>query len=826
MERRVAPTSLEAAGANGSWLRLPPPTVREAGAAFDRARNRLLVFGRPDRQDVTTELWALNLGASATWSLLTTTGALPTAVTSFSLICDPATDQLLLFGGSDGSGTVLNDVWTLALDSSPLTWTHLSPSGTPPAPRVYASAALDTLNDLVIVYGGGGTQAPGGGPPEDFLDDVWTLSLAGSPAWTQLSPGGSAPSARAASQMIWDGSLQRLVVFGGYDGTMLNDLYALSLSGSPAWSSLVATGGPPPERAVAATIWDPVGARMLIYAGASGDGQDMLADLWTLSLGGSPAWTQLTPGGGTPTAREMPAGAYDSNDRAFVMYGANIGNGETARDIAWSLNLDGPPEWSQLGGMAIGRRNRGGGIFDPIRRQLVVCGGEWNSNFFGDVWTYDLVGNWTELSPVGGSPAARAGHSVIYDRVRDRLLMFAGNDDADAYNDVWALSLSGTSTWTQIATAGGPPSERSGHVAVYDSRRDRMVIQGGNGISTYDTWALNLGTNVWTQIDAGIGGPGGSSNNAAVYDLLHDRMVVFGSSPDPTVWALDFPGPSTWTVLSVAGTPPPGCFGMAAAYDTVANAMLLFGGSPAGGGPPDSSTTALLLRGSPTWMPLDLGTEMPSGRQSAVAGYDPAQGMLYITGGCCERTDTWRATFDRTTPVQSSLVSASAGPDHVDVTWWVHGAMSNIEIQRNGGSGWTRAGMRNTDGTGMLTFRDTDVVAGHRYGYRLLLAAPDGVTPASEVWVDVPARVHLALGGFRPNPAHGEAHVALELGSAAPAWLEVLDVAGRRVFVQDVGGLGPGLHVLPVRVAASGVYLLRLTQAGTAVTRKATLMRR
>jgi hypothetical protein len=169
-------------------------------------------------------------------------------------------------------------------------------------------------------------------------------------------------------------------------------------------------------------------------------------------------------------------------------------------------------------------------------------------------------------------------------------------------------------------------------------------------------------------------------------------------------------------------------------------------------------------------------------------------------------------------------VNASASPGRAEVTWWVSSGASGVTIQLNSGSGWATVAVRDADGSGRLHFQDLEVLAGRRYGYRLLLAGPSGATPVSEVWLDVPASLGFTLGGFEPNPAVGDARVAFTLGSSAPARLLVLDVAGRAVLSRDVGALGPGSHVMPVQGAAAGVYVLRLTQGGRTLTRKATLL--
>ena len=78
-----------------------------------------------------------------------------------------------------------------------------------------------------------------------------------------------------------------------------------------------------------------------------------------------------------------------------------------------------------------------------------------------------------------------------------------------------------------------------------------------------------------------------------------------------------------------------------------------------------------------------------------------------------------------------------------------------------------------------------------------------------------------ALEPVRPNPARGgELAVRFSLPTDAPARLELLDVAGRRVASREVGAgrhtldLGEGQHL------AAGLYLVRLTQgANTCTTR-------
>jgi hypothetical protein len=70
-----------------------------------------------------------------------------------------------------------------------------------------------------------------------------------------------------------------------------------------------------------------------------------------------------------------------------------------------------------------------------------------------------------------------------------RVLLFGGqsvvNAVASSQGDTWEWD---GSTWTRVATTG--PSPRAGHTMVLDSARNRVVLFGGldiAGVSTSDT---------------------------------------------------------------------------------------------------------------------------------------------------------------------------------------------------------------------------------------------------------------------------------------------------------------------------------------------------
>jgi len=83
------------------------------------------------------------------------------------------------------------------------------------------------------------------------------------------------------------------------------------------------------------------------------------------------------------------------------------------------------------------------------------------------------------------------------------------------------------------------------------------------------------------------------------------------------------------------------------------------------------------------------------------------------------------------------------------------------------------------------------------------------------------------LAGALPNPSRHGLRVWFSLPSPEPAWLEAVDVTGRRVIRVSVGALGPGDHAVDLADRtrlAPGVYWIRLTQASRSMTARAVVI--
>ena len=160
----------------------------------------------------------------------------------------------------------------------------------------------------------------------------------------------------------------------------------------------------------------------------------------------------------------------------------------------------------------------------------------------------------------------------------------------------------------------------------------------------------------------------------------------------------------------------------------------------------------------------------------------------------------------------------------------------DIEVSRDAGERWE------TIATGLTGTRFTWTVTGPPTGSATaLIRIHDPALPsrndqsgspftlATTTDVDGAGREpgELRLEGAFPTPTRGLLSVAFALPDDAPATLELLDIAGRRVAARAVGELGPGRHVAQLArpgTSASGVYFIRLSHGGRRLVTKAILV--
>jgi hypothetical protein len=168
------------------------------------------------------------IAAPPSWSNVTpTSGTSPTPRIGAAMVYDPATKDVVLFGGYDGS-SVLGDTWVW----NGSTWSKLTPSAAPSA-RESAAMVFDQASGQLLLFGG---IVPVANAPSTFFNDTWVWTGA---TWQQLQPA-SSPPARGFASIAYDATSKNVVLFGGASqGSYLGDTWTWDGS---TWAEASQTG--------------------------------------------------------------------------------------------------------------------------------------------------------------------------------------------------------------------------------------------------------------------------------------------------------------------------------------------------------------------------------------------------------------------------------------------------------------------------------------------------------------------------------------------------------------------------------------------------------
>lgn len=375
-----------------TWIPLatsggPPPQRKFESSVYDQLSNRLIVFGGcaagtcQQGQGTLNDVWVLanadGLAGAPTWIQLIPTGGPPPPRHSHVAVYDPVSNRMVVWSGDSLflSAPNLTDVWLLTdangLDRAtgqPATpqWIQLFPTGAAPQGgsnpgREMSAAVYDTSSNRMIVFGGASCD------PCTIHNDVWALinanGLGGTPQWIQLFPTGGPPSPRIEHTVVYDGSADRMIVFGGGSTGAVNDTWVLmNASGvdrsssspvTPQWIQLTTSGGPPPARGFHAATYDSPTNRMVVFGGSSGfgigpPGPTPFNDVWILTNANgvgaqTPTWSPLTPGGSPPSGRVVfhHRGLFNPSSNRMVIYGgaSDLSATATTYQDSWVLSF-------------------------------------------------------------------------------------------------------------------------------------------------------------------------------------------------------------------------------------------------------------------------------------------------------------------------------------------------------------------------------------------------------------------------------------------------------------------------------------------------------
>ena len=291
------------------------------------------------------------------------------------------------------------------------------------------------------------------------------------------------------------------------------------LDNSNTWRKLTVTGSTP--NLDQQGFYDPVNHNYLLHF----EGNDGKVYKYTIATS---TWSVLSPTGGPPPNRRHSSHCYDPVNHAWWMFGGQDITTGLGRNDLWKYDIA-ANTWTQFTPTnPPPTRDRFGGIYDPTNQDFIVFGG-YNavSGPLNDLWKYSIPNNtWTQLSPSGGPPTARFRFQVALDSHNRSLYVFGGYDNNAYRNDLWKYDIA-ANTWTQLSPTGGPPSARANHHTCYDPWSRNIIIHGGvdaAGVKS-DLWKYNVASNTWT--DTAASSPPASSHKHPGLDTLHMNWLLW-----------------------------------------------------------------------------------------------------------------------------------------------------------------------------------------------------------------------------------------------------------------------------------------------------------
>lgn len=281
-------------------------------------------------------------------------------------------------------------------------------------------------------------------------------------------------------------------------------------------------------------------------------------------------WTGLSPST-VPSARMLFGMAW--NGQNVMMFG-----GCTYQDSAYYVQFTdltytwNGNDWVAYSGTEPDRRYGSPLVYDGTGALMFSGRANNGASFYYDTATWRFSGGtWNELSTTG-SPTPRRNHSLAYDSVRDRVIMFGGENGSNLFGDIWEFD--GT-TWTEI-TASGPEPRYFSNFSFVDS----AVLFGGignSGVCPNETWLWN-GT-AWSS--ASPSSPPSQRYCAAFANNLESSYAIYFGGRNMTTFLAEtykWDG-SEWSQILEEGSSLPEariCHGMA--YDMNDHKFIMFGG--------------------------------------------------------------------------------------------------------------------------------------------------------------------------------------------------------------------------------------------------------
>ncbi|HSP16375.1 MAG TPA: hypothetical protein VLV78_16630 [Thermoanaerobaculia bacterium] len=414
-----------------------PPCVNQASMTFLRSSGLVFLSGgvcvTSKLSSPTTEE---EYGWDGTnWTKLVTQTVI-TRVTNAAMTYDAQRDVVVVFGGTEAYGSPHS--FTYSFDPSFADETHNGdwishdPNLLTPGPRSLTGFRADTANKIIYLLNGLTDNT--------FFTDFWSYQNGG---WQKITADNTPACGTLFSAFDTDRS--KLVA-------VCNDASTAEWDGS-AWKQFTDLKTKPQFRRFAGMVYDPSLKKTILYGGY--DDQNYIDSTWQWD---GTQWTELKKK--KAPARGLPAMWFDPILHKTVLYGG-IGRPNPQDRLQryndmWALDANG---WSEIKPATLPNTRYGAQVtVDPRNGHAILFGGLrldvdekglQHQVYANDMWEWDGT-NWTQRQ-TSNVPPARENASMEFDSSRNEFVLFGGWSGYYR-SDVWRLT---GSTWQVVPETMG-----------------------------------------------------------------------------------------------------------------------------------------------------------------------------------------------------------------------------------------------------------------------------------------------------------------------------------------------------------------------------------
>jgi hypothetical protein len=304
------------------------------------------------------------------------------------------------------------------------------------------------------------------------------------------------PPARRGSSLAFDKKRQQTVL------TVAGETW---LWNGQAWSQ-VQSQNVPPARNTTHLAYDTSTESILLFGGIGMDGTP-LNDVW---LWNGVTWTEQHPAHRPPSVGGAAVACHTVNGQTILFGGIAGFDGITGSNRVGTLSnetwtWDGVTWTEQQTSSVPPARTGGQLVYDEVRQQTLLFGGNSSTGYLNDMWLWNGV-DWSQLSPTTLPPAQARYRVAFHEQLQQVILVGEVMGGANPWQRLYQIWLWDGVSWSQYATDEVLPGSLEGFA--YDGARNTVVtcmVTGGKaplankstGISLPELAAPTLTSETW-----------------------------------------------------------------------------------------------------------------------------------------------------------------------------------------------------------------------------------------------------------------------------------------------------------------------------------------